>query len=151
MISHIELAHQISKIHEGYSKIHSAVFTFSFEKMKLPRLQEDRGSAYFRYEQELTRLNAELAEVRTIIEAGREVDLSTTLYREFSAALSEYALALGDAVTRLSNICTHRCRQVRDLQAYSETQSRADRIAYDEAVQYYQRLGRRVERLFSLL
>jgi len=110
-----------------------------------------RDFEYCRYETELIQITEELAEARSVIAGGEDLEPATTVGREFAFALDVYAIALSDTVERLLTISSHLCQDSKGLGKYSDEQTRSDRLVYDNAVQQYKRLGERLEFLFKRL
>ena len=77
--------------------------------------------------------------------------LSSTFDHEFTDLLAKYIQALSDANDKLADICHHLCQESRGIEPYGERESREARIAYDQAIQHYQRLGQRLSRLYERL
>lgn len=150
MISLVTLAHRVSSIHSRYAGIHAAVFSFSLSNLNL-LFWRKREFEYCRYEEELIQIIGELAEARSIIDGEEDLEPATTVGREFAFALDVYIIALSDTVERLLSITGRRCRDYKGLEKYSDEQTRADRLDYDDAVQQYRRLGERLEFLFKRL
>lgn len=149
MISLINLAHRASEIHGKFSGIHSSAFSFSFKR--LATRSHASQSEFCEFERQLQVLCGELEQVNATIHDGTDLDLSTTLNREFAGALGEYVEALQDSASKLSHICARMCRDDKGIDSYSEIESRDDRIRYDDSVLQYQRLGSRLSQLFELL
>jgi hypothetical protein len=149
MISLVTLAHRASSIHKRYAGIHSSVFSFSISQLKF-NFWKGKDPEYCSYESDLAQLCDELEEIRSIIER-EELEPANTISREFAFALDVYLIALSDAITGLSTICGHRCRDSTGVEAYSSKQDWADRHEYDNSIQQYRRLGQRLEHLFKRL
>jgi len=150
MISFVTLAHRASSIHKRYAAIHSSVFSFSISQLKL-KFWKGRDPEYCKYESDLNQLRGELEEIRSIIGREEELETANTVSREFAFALDVYLIALSDAITGLSKICSHRCRDATGVETYSTKQDWADRHEYDNSIQQYRRLGQRLEHLFKRL
>ena len=150
MISLVTLAHRVSSIHSRYAGIHASIFSFSLSKLIL-LFWKKRDFEYCRYETELIQIIEELAEARSVIAGGEDLEPATTVGREFAFALDVYVIALSDTVERLLTISSHLCQDSKGLGKYSDEQTRSDRLDYDNAVQQYKRLGERLEFLFKRL
>ena len=146
----VTLAHRVSAIHAKYSEIYSSLFSWSFKKsIAQPLIGSDH--AHCRHQKECFTLNEELDQVLAILNSGTEFEPKTMFGREFVSVFVDYIQALSTAISRLSVICDHRCQEDMGVIAYSEEQSRADRTAYDESIQVYQKLGQQLNLLFKKL
>lgn len=150
MISIVTLAHRASSIHKRYVKIHSQVFSFSISQLKLTFWRET-DPEYCEHEEKLNQLREELATIRSIIDKEDELEPLNTVGREFAFALDVYIIALDDAIRCLATICARRFRDGRGEERYDPKQEWADRAKYDDAIQQYRRLGKRLEDLFERL
>lgn len=149
MITLITVAHRVSDVHAKYAEIHAAVFSISLARLK--SRSTSPISPTCEYEQQLASLNEKLAAMSTTLRAGKNVSLSTTFDREFRSAMDEYIGALDGAIAQLAEICRQLCLDSKGVEAYEESKSRADRVAYDESIQRYQRLGKRLSLMFEKL
>ena len=150
MISLVTLAHRVSSIHKRYAAIHSSVFSFSISQLKI-NFWRRKKTEYCDYEAALVQMCRELAEIRAIIDREETLEQANTINREFAFALDVYIIALSDAITWLSTICGRRCRDHKGEETYSAKQDWADRHDYDDAIQQYRYLGKRLESLFNRL
>ena len=150
MVSIVTLAHRASSVHKRYAAIHAAVFSFAISQLKFNFWKRGEPE-YCRYERELTQLCDELAEIRSIIETEEELEPLNTVGREFAFALDVYIIALTDAITGLARICSRKCKGKKGLEKYNREQDRAERQEYDDAIQQYRRLGKRLGDLFERL
>lgn len=107
--------------------------------------------AYCDYEADLKQLCEELAAIRSIIDKEDELEPLNTIGREFAFALDVYIIALTDAITWLSTICGRHCRKNKGEESYDHKQEWVDRAKYDDAIQQYRHLGRRLGNLFERL
>jgi hypothetical protein len=146
----VTLAHKVSRIHARYSEIHSSLFSWSFKKL-ISRSWNKCDHAHCRYEKECITLNEELDQVLAIVNCGDELEPKTTFSKEFVSMFVEYIQDLSTAISRLSVICAHQCQEDMGVGVYSEAQSRIDRTAYDESIQVYQKLGKRLNLLVKKL
>jgi len=144
----VTLAHRVSRVHSRYAKIHAAAFAFS---LRGRAARWGKTASHCRHEQDLSALKAELSEVMALIDGAEVLEPSTTLGREFTVALREYAVALSDALARLGRICARLCRDDTGAERYGEVEARDDRVAYDDSIQRYRRLGHRLNTLFARL
>lgn len=146
----ITLAHRVSGIRARYSSIHSALFTFSFARLKT-RLSNRSESVSCGFQRDLAKLKEELDEVNTIIKGATELEPRTTFSREFTAELEAYIQALSNSISSLSEICSHQCQSDMGNRPYTETQARTDRTTYDESIQHYRWLGERLNLMVKKL
>ena len=149
MVSLITLAHRVSGIHANYADIHAALFSLSLARVKSQLTQQ--CPPYSEYKDKLMQLVDELGEIGDSIRVRKEIDRSSTFDREFLAAMNEYVQALAGAMRQLVAICQRRERESKGIEPYDETQSRTDRVAYDQSIQRYQRHGERLGELFERL
>lgn len=96
-------------------------------------------------------MRSDLLKLEVAIFGAGQFEPNTTIGVEFLATLKRYVAALGEAIDTLSGICGRMCRDSRGLEPYAEADSRRDRIAYDESIQRYKRLGQRLHYLFERL
>lgn len=150
MISLVTLAHRVSSIHKRYANIHASVCSFSISQLRF-KFWKSGENDYCKYETDLIQLCTELTEIRSIIGREEELEPSNTVSREFAFALDVYIIALSDAITGLSTICSHRCKESKGVEPYSIKQNLADRHEYDNSIQQYRRLGERLGDLFKRL
>jgi hypothetical protein len=143
----VNLAHRVSRLHTSYLKLHRAVFGFSWRRLLSARGRGDYG----RCADELLRLGGELTEVRTMIAGVDSLEPDTTLAEEFVEVLDRYTMALTETVERLHGICRRFQAEGAGEQAYDEFAARRDRVAYDDSVQTYRRLGERLNDMFRRL
>jgi len=146
----VTLAHRVSAIHAKYSEIYSSLFSWSFRKL-ITRPWIGKDHAHCRYQKGCFTLNDELDQVLAILNSGAELEPKTMFGREFISVFVDYIQALSTAISRLSVICGRRCQEDTGGVAYSEEQSRADRTAYDESIQVYQKLGQQLNLLVKKL
>lgn len=146
----VTLAHRVSGVHARYAKIHSSSFAFSFGKF-VARLGRKDAPEFCRYQSKLADLEQELTQITALMNNGSAMQPSTTLGDEFILVLKEYIAALSETIQCLGRICDALCREKRGVGAYDENRSRADRVAYDESIQRYRRLGERLSHLYQRL
>lgn len=149
MITLITLAHRVSDVHAKYTEVHAAVFSVSLARFKSP--STSLTSPNCEYEQQLMLLNEKLAAINASLHADEQVSFSTTFDREFCSSMDAYIEALGGAITQLADICRQLCLDREGIESYGESKSRNDRVAYDESIQRYQRLGKRLSLMFKKL
>jgi hypothetical protein len=146
----VTLAHRVSGIHTRYAKIHSLSVAFSLGRA-ISRIGRRNTAEFCRHQSQLTALNEELLQIASSLQDGSKLEPSTTLGDEFRLVLGEYIEALSNTVQSLGRICAALCREKQAAVAYDERQSRADRLAYDESIQHYRRLGERLSQLYQRL
>lgn len=136
----VTLAHRVSGIHARYSKIHSALFSFSPFKIKATH-GGNADAVYSGFEAELLELGQTLSDISAIIKGSSELEPNTSYSRNFAAILQQYITELETSITRLSEICRHRHRAQIGEQAYDPEQARDDLTKYDQSIQNHKRLG----------
>lgn len=146
----VTLAHRISGIHARYAKIHSLSVAFSFGRA-ISRLGNKNGSEFCHHQLQLIALHEELQHIATTLDGREQFEPATTLGDEFRLVMQEYVKALSRTVECLGTICAGLCRENQGDDIYDEQQSRADRLAYDESIQHYRRIGERLSQLYQRL
>jgi len=146
----VTLAHRVSAIHAKYSEIYTALFTWSLRK-SVTRLWRVHEHVHCKYQKRCFTLNEELDQILSVLQNGAELEPNTMFGREFILLLVDYIQALSTAISRLSVICGKRCLEDMGEAVYDEQQSRADRTAYDESIQVYQKIGRQLNLLVKKL
>ncbi len=146
----VTLAHRVSAINARYRELHRLVLEFSWS-MLIPTGAREKNPGCCSHEQDLASVRSELLELEAAISGSGPFEPSTTVGVEFLATLKSYVTALGEAIEGLSGICERMCRDTRGLEPYGEADSRRDRVAYDESIQRYKRLGQRLHYLFERL
>ena len=146
----IALAHQVAEIHSRYIVIHDGVFSFSIRRI-LP-LSHTTDVDYCAYEKVLDNLQVELKDIQVAVTHLKSADLVKTSAVEFRTVLEDYIIALSDTMDKLHLICARLCQDGRQgISSYSTTRLNLDKMAYDELIQRYKRLGRRLNRLLATL
>ncbi len=147
----ITLAHQAAEIHGRYMEIHNAVFGFSIRQIF--SLRQATGDVdYCAHEETLDGLRAQLKGVQTVVVSLKNTDLVKTSVMEFRVVLKDYIVALLDTIDRLRFICARLCQEESEEAAhYSTPHLNLDKMAYDESIQHYKKLGRRLNRLLAAL
>ncbi len=146
----VTLAHRASSINARYTELHGLILEFSWSKLKSIG-SKTKDSSCCRYEQDLAAVKSQLLELEAAISEAGHFESGTTIGIEFMEILKRYVAALGEAIDLLSRICNRMCRDGRGLEPYGDVESRRDRIAYDESIQRYKRLGQRLHYLFRWL
>ena len=148
-----ELAAEISRVFEQYQAIHDEVFGLS-----LRRLRGALGAGVHNNNAARAQKLQQLAlELRGVCRAVGELDnanLPSRLKGLVRTALIDYSLALEEAISRLQSICDSLQSESdgsTDGAGYRERGFRSDKIAYDDSVQAYKRLGARLTDLFAKL
>ncbi len=146
----VTLAHRVSDINIRYRELHSLVLEFSWSRL-MPSGAKGKNSDCRSHRQDLASLRSELRELEAVISGPGPFEPGSTIGVEFLATLKRYVAALGKVIDALSGICDRMCRDSRGLESYAEADSRHDRVAYDESIQRYKRLGQRLHYLFERL
>ncbi len=146
----VTLAHGVSAINARYRELHKRVLEFSWSGL-MPAGAKGKNPGCCSHEQDLASVRSELQGLEAAISGPGQFEPNTTIGVEFLATLKRYVAALGEAIDALSGICDRMCLDSRGLEPYPEADCRHDRVAYDESIQRYKRLGQRLHYLFERL
>ncbi len=147
----IALAHQVAEIHGRYIEIHNTVFGFSIRQI-LSLTQTSDDIDYCAHEETLGDLRTQLKSIQTAVVGLNKTDLVKTSGMKFRIVLKDYIVAFLDTIDRLQFICARLCQEdSNERTQYSTTRLNLDKMAYDESIQRYKKLGRRLNRLLAAL
>jgi hypothetical protein len=115
-------------------------------------LRGQREDTYREYVQSLHSQREELIRLEAQIADPRQQMPTTGADRELRRALLEYTGALIDAVGRLGNICNHEGQDEAGYRALGNdgrSNFTRDKMDYDQSLSELERVGTRLEKLFS--
>jgi hypothetical protein len=149
----IDLTYAVSPLRSRFVEVHQEVFGLSLARVgSLFRKDDDKQWAS--REAELDRLLSELSKIREQAIQLPPADLPKRAGIEIRKALLNYTGALAESIHKLRDICQHHRADMPGIHPQArdnETASRADRIAYDDALQYQRHLGSRLNELLSTI
>jgi Mg2+ and Co2+ transporter CorA len=143
-----KVLYDIADIRCRYQRIHEEVFGFSARRI-LKSLQGAASGTSSARSVELDRLLSRLDAAQQDLDHLGEEDLSIRRGGEIQSALMAYARALSQSNASLKAFCEFR----QSIKGSEEDHERLNtlKVAYDDAVQYQKRLGRRLNELISSL
>ena len=148
----IRLGCAVADVYHRYHEIHGAVFGASYVRRMIDALRGQREDTYKKFIHDLQSQREELIRLEAQIADPRQQTPVTGADRELRRALLEYTGALIDAVGRLGKICI----QVgQDEAGYREpgddgrSPFTRDKLDYDQLLSELERVGTRLEKLFS--
>lgn len=151
MASIVSLGYGVAEIHHQYAAIHGALFGAASFRLAIIAMTGRSTKTYRDYVQTLeqlqTRLSGFAAEV-PIAEVATAADQAGQL----RGALSEYIATLDTAIADLTGMCT---QMLQDEDAYraipkgEQSAFNRDKIHYDRVLLRLEKLGSRLNRLFS--
>lgn len=148
----IDLGCRVADVHHRYQEIHGALFGAASFRLVIDALRGRRRHAYAAFSGTLKGLQDELAELdKQVAELG-QVETSKAIEHELQQVLLEYLRALSKAIVGLDRIFVN---LEQDEAAYRDTgtdgRSRFthDKLHYDHVLSELERLGTRLNRLFS--
>lgn len=148
----IDLGCDVSDVHRRYAEIHGALFGISSYRMILYALKGQTSSMYEDYEHRLKALQDELDGLLGQINRVDEDDLRLRNSAELHQTLIDYTRILNQAIGKLWSICGYLKSGEDDYRSSSEgAQSRfnQDKIVYDDTIRELERIGTKLNKLFS--
>lgn len=148
----IRLGCAVADVYHRYHEIHGAVFGASYIRRMVDALRGQRKDTYNEYVHSLQKQREELIRLEAQIADPRQQTPTTGADRALRRALLEYTGALIDAVGRLGNICTQVGRDeagYRTLGDDGRSPYTRDKLDYDQMLSELERVGTRLEKLFS--
>lgn len=148
----IKLGCTVADVYHRYHDIHGALFGASYFRRMADALRGRRQRTYGKSSLSLKALQEELEQLEPQI-ADPQQDRSTTgADRELRKTLLEYTQAVRQSVIGLEQICVHLDQDeaaYRALGPDGRSRFTADKLDYDHRLSELERLGTRLERLFS--
>jgi len=148
----IDLGVRVADLHHRYHEIHGALFGAASFRLVIDALRGRRRRAYAAFAGTLQVLQAELATLETQVTGLGQGEPTKAADVELQQALLEYIGALGKAIAGLEAIFV---KLEQDESAYRDagTDGRSgftrDKLHYDHVLSELERLGTRLNRLFS--
>jgi len=148
----IRLGCAVADVYHRYHEIHGAAIGGSYIRRMMETLRGQREESYNKYIHVLQSQREELIRLEAQIADPRQQTPVTGADRELRRALLEYTGALIDAVGRLGNICTQVRQDEASYRALGEdgrSSFTRDKLDYDQMLSELERVGTRLEKLFS--
>ncbi|MCU7935496.1 MAG: hypothetical protein KZQ99_11530 [Candidatus Thiodiazotropha sp. (ex Dulcina madagascariensis)] len=152
MTNLINLGCGVSDIHRRYAEIHKALFGVSSYRMILYALQGKMSTVYSDYAHRLGDLQAELAELERQIHNISDSDLPMRSAADLYECLTEYTRTLHQVITELKSICgffKNKDQSLQDSADGGQSRLNQDKVAYDYSIRELERLGTKLNKLFS--
>lgn len=147
----LTLAHEISRVHGKYRKVHAAIYGLSLSG-SLWRSALVNPERLASWENDLGAQRRKLGEIEAEINALGKSDSTKPMGKDLTATLIEYIATLSETINKLQWICRNMRLELagdEDFRGYRETQFRLDTTDYDDSVQAYRRLGTKLNRLIK--
>ena len=141
-----------AELYHRYDKIHEVRFGVSYFRQLTDRLRGRQRPGYAETSHSLKELGSELDTLENEIRDPEGDTPVTGADRELRKALLEYTGCLGKAVSSLEHLCRNLDQDeaaYRALKADGRSAFTADKLAYDGVLSELERLGTRLDRLFS--
>ncbi|MCU7905866.1 MAG: hypothetical protein KZQ76_08400 [Candidatus Thiodiazotropha sp. (ex Epidulcina cf. delphinae)] len=152
MTNLINLGCGVSDIHRRYAEIHKALFGVSSYRMILYALQGKIRSVYSDYEHRLDDLQGELAELERQIHDVSDSDLPMRSTADLYECLTKYTGTLRQVIAELKSICSffkNKDKAYQDSSDADQSRLNRDKVAYDYSIRELERLGTKLNKLFS--
>ncbi|MCG8017121.1 MAG: hypothetical protein JAY97_12995 [Candidatus Thiodiazotropha sp. 'RUGA'] len=148
----INLGCSVSDIHRRYAEIHGALFGITSYRLILSSLKGKTDSLYNDYEERLNTLQDELTGLLEQINRVDEDDLPLRNAAVLHQTLIDYTQTLNQAISQLQSICGYLKRDEADYRSTNESGQSTfnqDKIDYDYTIRELERLGTKLNKLFS--
>ncbi|MCU7856685.1 MAG: hypothetical protein KZQ92_08740 [Candidatus Thiodiazotropha sp. (ex Lucinoma borealis)] len=145
----INLGCDVSDVHRRYAEIHGALFGITSYRMVIYALKGESRSMYSDYEHRLKGLEEELAEH---IGSIKNTDLPLRNSADLHDSLIEYTRILSQVISGLKSICSQLKDEEDDYRSSADNgQSRflQDKVKYDYSIRELERIGTKLNKLFS--
>ncbi|MCU7874659.1 MAG: hypothetical protein KZQ91_18105 [Candidatus Thiodiazotropha sp. (ex Lucinoma borealis)] len=145
----INLGCDVSDVHRRYAEIHGALFGITSYRMVIYALKGESRSMYSDYEHRLKGLEEELAEH---ISSIKNTDLPLRNSADLHDSLIEYTRILSQVISGLKSICSQLKNEEDDYRSSADNgQSRflQDKVKYDYSIRELERIGTKLNKLFS--
>ncbi|MEL0586013.1 MAG: hypothetical protein AAES65_14165 [Candidatus Thiodiazotropha sp. (ex. Lucinoma kazani)] len=145
----INLGCDVSDVHRRYAEIHGALFGITSYRMVIYALKGESRSMYSDYERRLKGLEEELAEH---ISSIKNTDLPLRNSADLHDSLIEYTRILSQVISGLKSICSQLKDEEDDYRSSADNgQSRflQDKVKYDYSIRELERIGTKLNKLFS--
>ena len=147
----IKIGCSVADVYHRYQEIHKTLFGTSYLRRFMDVLRGNR-LVYGKHLDSLQQFQMELATLEQQIADPNRVTLTTGADRELRNALSGYTRALAKSVEELRVICSGLEQDevaYRKLGEDGRSRFTADKLIYDQRLLELERLGTRLEKLFS--
>ncbi len=148
----IDLACTIANVHHRYHQIHGALFGAASFHLIIDALLGRRRHAYKGFSNTLQALHDELGTLETQLTELDEDEPARGTERELRPMLLEYTQALSAAIAGLDNIFLNLQQDepaYRDAGPDGRSRFTRDKLHYDHLLSELERLGTRLNKLFS--
>ena len=148
----IDLACAIANVHHHYHEIHGALFGAASFHLIIDALFGRRRHAYREFSNTLEKLHAELRALQAQLADLEQDEPARGTERELRPMLLEYTRALGAAIAELRNIFLNLEQDeaaYRDSASDGRSRFTRDKLHYDHLLSELERLGTRLNKLFS--
>lgn len=144
---------KVADIYHRYDEIHGALFGASYLRLLADKLRGKPRPGYRKFLLSLSGLQDELDTIESEIKDPETNTPVTGADRELRQALLEYTRYLKLAINGLENICEKLEQDETAYRALRQDDGRssftADKLDYDHLLSELERLGTRMDRLFS--
>lgn len=151
MASIVSLGYGVAEIHHQYAAIHGALFGAASFRLAIIAMTGRSTKTYRDYVQTLEQLQARLSGFAAEVPIA-DVVTAADQAGQLRGALSEYIATLDIAIADLKGICTQMLQDEDGYRAIPKGEQSAfnrDKIHYDRVLLRLEKLGSRLNRLFS--
>jgi hypothetical protein len=151
MASIVSLGYGVAEIHHQYAAIHGALFGAASFRLAIIAMTGRSTKTYRDYVQTLEQLQARLSGFAAEVPIA-DVVTAADQAGQLRGALSEYIATLDIAIADLKGICTQMLQDEDGYRAIPKGEQSAfnrDKIHYDRVLLRLEKLGGRLNRLFS--
>jgi len=151
MASIVSLGCGVAEIHRQYAAIHGVLFGAASFRLAIIAMTGRTTESYREYLQTLEQLQTRLSGFAAEVPIA-EVVTAADQAGQLRGALSEYVATLDTAIAELKGICT---QLLQDEDAYRDTPKgeqsafNRDKVHYDRVLLRLEKMGSRLNRLFS--
>ncbi|MCG7952716.1 MAG: hypothetical protein N0E56_16070 [Candidatus Thiodiazotropha endolucinida] len=148
----INLGCSVSDVHRRYAEIHGALFGLTSYRMILYALKGKTSSLYSDYELRLNTLQDELTGLVEQINRVDEDDLPLRNTAKLQQTLIDYTQTLNRAISQLRSICGHLNNNEENYRSTNESGQptfNQDKVDYDYTIRELERIGTKLNKLFS--
>ena len=151
MASIVSLGYGVAEIHHQFAAIHGALFGAASFRLAIIAMTGRSTKTYRDYVQTLEQLQARLSGFAAEVPIA-DVVTAADQAGQLRGALSEYIATLDIAIADLKGICTQMLQDEDGYRAIPKGEQSAfnrDKIHYDRVLLRLEKLGGRLNRLFS--
>lgn len=146
----LKIVYDVAAVRSDYLRLHQRLFHISAGSL-LDNISRRRTRGSLTDRQELDELGRRLSRALDGLTQLKEEDLSIRRGREIQIALCAYAQALSESMAALVTLLESQQPPRSGGRNQAPGQLHVTRIAYDDAVQYHNRLGARLNALLTTL